>query len=35
MMLIEVTVFLTVIWLVTMHRYLRPVRIAARARQGK
>ncbi len=35
MMLIEITLFLTVLWLVTIHRYLRPVREAGRARQGK
>lgn len=35
MMLIEITAFMTVLWVVALHRYLRPVREAARARQGK
>ncbi len=34
-MLIEVTAFLTIIWLLIMHRYLKPVRTITRARQGK
>ena len=34
-MLIEVTLFLTILWLSVMSLHLRPVRALVRARRGK
>jgi hypothetical protein len=34
-MILELTVILSIVWLTAMAIYLRPVRAAIRARQGK